>query len=342
MNAVMDERDRVSMSKRDALRNLAGFFIEMMESGDLPPWAQSWRDAPVPRSVRGHQYTGLNRLYLEGLAAKMRYRSPYWATQTWVENLGGAVPEDAPRGEVIGVFNARDRETREDTNSLAVKVTLVVNVQEVFKEIPPWNPEPPVDSRFDKAKIIMDSYFRKENSGPSLAYNAAGRNPLYRPGLDEIEMPEHGRFYTTDGFYHELFHEMAHSTGHRSRLNRSGVADFDYFGSHQYGREELVAEMTAAMMCRESDIDSVQENMDAAAYLRSWLRSIRESPGTLYNAIDDADRATNHLLSRKTGREKGKFRRTRTKDGKRIPPETVRQALKKIREREEKEQRESR
>ena len=320
-------------TRRDTLRNLADFFIEMMEGGDLPPWARSWRDAPVPRSARGRRYAGLNRLYLEGLAAKMRYRSPYWATRRWVESLGGAVPEGAPWAEVTGVFNVRDRETREDTNSLAVRVWLVVNVQEVFKEVAPWDPEPPVDSRFDKARLIADSYLRRlENAGPSLAYNAAGRNPLYRPSSDEIEMPEHDRFYTTDGFYHELFHEMAHSTGHRSRLNRVGVADFDHFDSNRYGREELVAEMTAAMMCRESDIDSVQENRDAAAYLKGWLGSIRESPDMLYNTIDDAERATNHLLRMKTGG-------LHNSDGK---PETVGQALAEIRKWEEKEQKERR
>lgn len=325
------EGDRVR-TRRDTLRNLADFFIEMMEGGDLPPWARSWRNAPVPRSVYGRQYTGVNRLYLEGLTAKMRYRSPYWATRSWVEKLGGAVPEGAPWGEVEGVFNVRDRATREDTNSLAVKVTPVINIQEVFKEVPPRYPDPPVDSRFDKARLISDSYLRRpENAGPSLTYNPAGRNPLYRPGADEIEMPDHGRFYTTDGFYHELFHEMAHSTGHRSRLNRSGVADFDHFGSYQYGMEELVAEMTAAMMCRESDIDSVQENMDAAAYLKSWLRSIWESPNMLYNAIDDAARATNHLLRMKAGGYNS--------DGK---PKTVGQALAEIREQEEKERKEER
>ena len=319
-------------TRRDTLRNLADFFIEMMEGGDLPPWARSWRDAPVPRGARGRRYTGFNRLYLEGLAAKMRYRSPYWATRRWVENLGGAVPEGAPWAEVTGVFNVWDRERREDTGSLAVKVTLVVNVQEVFKEVLPWDPEPPVDSRFYKARLISDSYLeRPENEGPSLAYNAAGITPLYRPGTDEIEMPSHGRFYTTDSFYHGLFHEMAHSTGHESRLNRSGVANFNHFGSHRYGREELVAEMTAAMICRESDIDSVQENVGAAAYLRGWLRSIRESPDTLYDAIDDAARATSHLLNRKTG--------AYNSDGK---PQTVGQALAGIREWEEKERKKTR
>ena len=319
-------------TRRDTLRNLADFFIEMMEGGDLPPWARSWRNAPVPRSARGRRYTGLNRLYLEGLAAKMRYRSPYWATRRWVENLGGAVPEGAPWAEVTGVFNVWDRERREDTGSLAMKVTLVVNVQEVFKEVLPWEPEPPVDSRFYKARLISDSYLeRPENEGPSLEYNAAGITPLYRPGTDEIEMPSHGRFYTTDSFYHGLFHEMAHSTGHESRLNRSGVANFNHFGSHRYGREELAAEMTAAMICRESDIDSVQEGRYAAAYLRSWLRSIRESPDTLYDAIDDAARATSHLLSRKTG--------AYNSDGK---PQTVGQALAGIREREEKERKKTR
>ena len=329
--------DRVTITRREALESLADFFIEMMESGDLPPWAQSWRDAPVPRSVRGHRYIGFNRLYLEGLTAKMRYRSPYWATQQWVESLGGAVPEGAPRGEVIGVFNIRDRQTREDIGGLKTRVTSLVNVEEVFKEVPPWEPGPPDDGRFEKARLIRNSYLDPSNfiavmrseepeSPPSLDYSPVVRTPRYFPKADKIEMPDHARFHTTDGFYHALFHEMAHSTGHETRLNRPGVAEFDHFGSYQYGEEELVAEMTAAMMCRESDIDSVQENMDAASYLRSWLRSIRESPNMLYNAIDQSLRATNHLLGKTTG--------TYNPDGK---PQTVRDALEKMRQWDEKE-----
>lgn len=336
-----DTRGRVTITRREALTQLAGFFIGMMENGDLPPWAQSWRNAPIPISVRGHRYVGFNRLYLEGLAAKMRYRSPRWATRHWVESLGGAVPESATWGEVTGVFNVRDRETREDTGGLRTRVTSVVNVEEVFKEVPRWDPGPPDGERFNKARKIAEPYlmrslksgsrfalvsFAKNPPPPSLVYNPAVRNPRYLPNSDEIEMPDHGRFHTTDGFYHALFHEMAHSTGHEDRLKRPGVADFDHFGSYQYGEEELIAEMTAAMMCRESDIDSVHENIDAAAYLRGWLRSMRESPDMLYNAIDKATRATNHLLGMKTGQS--------NPDGK---PQTVRQALEEIRKREEKE-----
>ena len=337
-----DTQGRVTITRREALEQLAGFFIEMMEDGDLPPWAQSWRNAPIPISVRGHRYVGFNRLYLEGLAAKMRYRSPRWATRYWVENLGGAVPESATWGEVTGVFNVRDRETREDTGGLRTRVTSVVNVEEVFKEVPPWKPEPPDDGRFYKARLVSDSYLRPSGFAlmqtekpppppPSLVHNPSVRGPVYRPALDEIQVPGHDRFHTTDGYYHALFHEMAHSTGHEKRLNRPGVADFDHFGSYQYGEEELIAEMTAAMMCRESDIDSVNENIDAAAYLRGWLRSMKETPDMLYNAIDQATRATNHLLSMKTGMHNS--------DGK---PQTVRDALEKIRDWEEKERKEER
>ena len=338
--------DSVIITRREALSQLAEFFIDMMESGDLPPWARSWRDAPIPISVRGRQYTGFNRLRLEGLAAKMRYRSPYWATKDWVEKLGGVVPKDAQWGELTETFDVRDRETREYTGDLATKVTYRVNVGEVFKEVPPWEPEPPDDERFKKARLIAEPYlmrtlgsrsrfslaiFAKNPPPPSLEYNAAVRNPRYLPNSDEIEMPEHDRFYATDGFYHSLFHEIAHSTGHENRLNRPGVAEFDHFGSYQYSEEELVAQMTAAMLARYAGIDSTSEDMRSAAHLKSWLGRMGESPNMLYNAIDQSLRATNHLLRMKTGKSNS--------DGK---PQTVGQALEEFRKREEKERKKER
>lgn len=337
-----DTQDRVTITRREALTQLADFFIEMMENGDLPPWARSWRDVPVPISVRGHRYVGFNRLYLEALTAKMRYRSPHWATRQWVENLGGAVPEGATWGKVTGVFNVRDRLTREDSGALRTRVTSLVNVEEVFKEVPPWEPEPPNDRRFEKAQLISDSYLRPSGfvlmqtekpppPPPSLDLNPVVSGPLYRPTLDEIQVPGHDRFHTTDSYYHSLFHEIAHSTGHEKRLKRPGVAEFDHFGSYQYSEEELVAQMTAAMLARDAGIDSASEELRSAAYLKFWLGAMGESPNMLYNAIDQSLRATNFLLGMNTGMP--------TPDGK---PQTVRDALEETRKREEKERKEER
>ena len=342
-----DTQGRVTITRREALTQLVDFFIEMMENGDLPPWAQSWRNAPVPRNVDKpphRPYTGFNRLYLEGLASKMRYRSPCWTTREWVEKRSGVVPEGATWGSVTGVFNGRDRETREDTGGLRTKVTPVVNVEEVFKEMPAWEPEPPDDGRFEKARKIAEPYLMRPLSGsrssagflrlsraknpppPSLVPNPAVSGPLYRPTLDEIQVPGHDRFHTTDSYFHSLFHEMAHSTGHEKRLKRPGVAEFDHRGSYQYSEEELVAQMTAAMLARDAGIDSASEELRSAAYLKFWLGAMGESPNMLYNAINQSLRATNYLLGMETGHSNS--------DGK---PQTVRQALEEIRKREEKE-----
>ena len=297
MNAVADERDRVSMSKRVALESMAELFIEMMRAGVVPPWAKSWRTIPRPRNVEGRPYSGINRLFLEIITDFWDYQSPYWTTRGWVEKRGGIVPKDARSVEVIAIFRVKDRQTGEDSNALAATGYVVYNVEEIFKEVPRWEPEPLDERRFAKARRIVDSYLRnRDNLGPTLEYDSFIRSPSYYPGWDKIVMPRRGLFDTNDEFYHSLFHEMTHSTGHETRLNRRGVTRYDHFGSHQYGEEELVAGMTAAMLARETGIDSAPGELNSAAYLQSWLGSMEESPEMLVSAIDESERALRYLL----------------------------------------------
>ncbi len=102
-------------------------------------------------------------------------------------------------------------------------------------------------------------------------------------------MPALEAFDTTDHYYSTLFHEMGHSTGHAERLNREGVADFDRFGSHQYAREELVAEMTAAMLSAVVGIDSTIAT--SAAYLAHWRDAIASDNRLIVKAAGEAQKA---------------------------------------------------
>lgn len=287
--------DRISMSRREALEHLADSLMDAMRAGVAPPWAKSWRRAPTPRNVEGRPYSGLNRLFLEIISEVRDYQSPYWTTRDWVEKRGGVIPEGARYGFAVSIFGVRDRETGEDSNAMAMTSHILYNIEEIFKEVPRWEPPPLDEKRFAKANRLRDSYFRNPK-GPSLTYDRFTRAPHYSMGWDAIWIPGRGQFETSDGFYHTLFHEMAHSTGYHTRLARPGVVDYDHFGSYRYGGEELVAELTAALLARETGIDSEHEEMRSAAYLESWLRTMEESPDMLVRAIEDSERAARYLM----------------------------------------------
>jgi antirestriction protein ArdC len=106
-------------------------------------------------------------------------------------------------------------------------------------------------------------------------------------------VPELAQYDRPEEYYSTLFHEMGHSTGHPDRLNRKQTGGF---GSHDYGREELIAEMTNAYLCAEAGIQVTFDN--SAAYLASWIRTIREDVRAVVVAAGAAQRAADHILNR--------------------------------------------
>ena len=94
-------------------------------------------------------------------------------------------------------------------------------------------------------------------------------------------MPEMQAFESAEAYYRALFHELVHSTGHRNRLERDGIANPARFASHEYSEEELIAEMGASMLAGFSGIATPEADDNAAAYLHFWLKKLRAEPKLL-------------------------------------------------------------
>lgn len=119
-----------------------------------------------------------------------------------------------------------------------------------------------------------------------------GDDAYYSIAKNEIVIPEKKQFKDGESFYSNLAHEMAHSTGAESQLNRLKPTSF---GSKEYAREELIAELTAALTCQRY---GMQKNLkdDSAAYLKSWLDSLHESPKFIQTVLMDVKKAS-HMIS---------------------------------------------
>ncbi len=113
----------------------------------------------------------------------------------------------------------------------------------------------------------------------------------YSPSIDTVVTCPHTAFSTPDEFFSTLAHELGHSTGHASRLNRKANGRF---GSSSYAKEELVAETTAIMCCASVGLLSTYEN--SIAYLKSWLRAVKDSGDSLVWAFKEASKATSWIL----------------------------------------------
>jgi antirestriction protein ArdC len=131
---------------------------------------------------------------------------------------------------------------------------------------------------------------------PNAPVRTQADQAFYRPSTDTVAMPGIDCFHDAQGFYATLFHELTHSTGHASRLNRPGIMEKAIFGSGEYGKEELVAEMGSAMLCAIAGINNEQIVENSAAYLANWLKAIREDSRLLLQAAAQAQKAADHIL----------------------------------------------
>ncbi len=121
------------------------------------------------------------------------------------------------------------------------------------------------------------------------------KTPHYTPELDYIGIPSKSSFDTSGNYYSTLAHEMAHSTGHKSRLDRVGVS-----GSERtkliYSFEELIAELSAVFTTKHLGIDGNLENH--ASYINSWLAAMRNDKKFIFKAASQAQKATEFILKR--------------------------------------------
>ena len=133
----------------------------------------------------------------------------------------------------------------------------------------------------------------------------SGARACYNPSRDIVEMPREELFEKPEAFYSTLFHEMNHSTGHESRLNRSTFREKPQFGSHAYSKEELIAEMGAAYLCGHAGIENtVLDN--SAAYINTWISRLEDDKTLVIQAASHAQKSADYILGRSLEETVGK------------------------------------
>ena len=127
------------------------------------------------------------------------------------------------------------------------------------------------------------------------AGNEKQNEAFYRPSTDEIHLPLREQFPQIAEYYSTAFHEATHSTGHKSRLDR--LSSPAWFGSENYSKEELVAEMGAAILMNELGIETNGSFKNSAAYIQSWLHALRDDNKMIVSAAGKAEKAVKLILN---------------------------------------------
>ena len=275
--------------------------IKLLEQ-EIVPWRRPWSAAGLPRNlVSKKTYRGINLFLLSAT----KYASPYWMTFKQANQLGGSVRK-GEHGEVI-VFWKVDQVAESATGADMEKVEADKRRRFVLRYFRVWNLEqcdlpqavldklPKIETHHHDPIEAAERIVREMPNAPVIQYG--GSKAFYSPLTDRITLPSPELFTSIDEFYATLDHELLHSSGHRSRLNRDTLTEAAPFGSPAYVGEELVAEMGAAFLCAEAGISpTVIDNQ--AAYIQGWLAKLRGDKRLVVVAAAQAQRAADYILSR--------------------------------------------
>ena len=273
--------------------------VTALEAGRIP-WAKPWSTAgavdPFPRNFRtGVPYRGANILTLWASA----YASPYWLTFKQAKELSGTVRKGETGTPILFWKIATDRgETRETTKpttedveskrSFLCRSYTVFNVEQCDGLELPASPSPAPRPEI-KSNQACEALVSGWEGRPSLHLeNDHEGRAYYRPGTDSVHMPVSSRFVDKPHYYATLFHELIHSTGHASRLNRVFGKSF---GDALYSKEELIAEVGASFLCAIAGISNQRAEQNSTAYLQSWIAALKGDARLIVTASAAAQKA---------------------------------------------------
>jgi antirestriction protein ArdC len=283
---------------RDYYQEVTDRIISALEAG-TPPWRKPWDPdkaggPAMPRNAAtGQRYRGINVLTLGMSALAFTSGDPRWATYKQAEDRGWQVrkSERGTTGFFFKRLELRDGEKPDDEEAVrrvpllrAFSLFHASQIDGIPDFIPPTIEEAPW--RAPEAAEIIGT-----NSGAVVRFG--GERAFYSPSTDHIQMPPHGAFASAAGFCGTLIHEMSHWTGAEARLNRDLR---NRFGSHDYAREELRAEIGQMMVCAELGIADCDFSNNAA-YVASWLEKLRSDRKEIFRAAADAQRIADYLLA---------------------------------------------
>jgi antirestriction protein ArdC len=291
--------------------------IGFLDAGIIPwqkPWSGGSHNAPRSAST-GKIYRGMNLALLSCAG----HESPWWMTFGQAKKLGGAVKKGEKAFPIhYWKFNPKREckhclgvgcDTCGGTGTYRPMPNLfsfnVFNASQVdgLDEKYYGSLEKPADvnefTPIEAAEKICDEY----PDSPATFHDQQDR-AYYSPSSDEIHLVTREQFVSDDEYYSVRFHEMVHSTGHKSRLDRDGITGSNFFGSHGYSKEELVAEMGSTFLCGIAGIDKDEIVQNSAAYIQSWKKALTENTDWLVWAGSRAAKSTDHILGTEYTKEK--------------------------------------
>ncbi|RIW13400.1 DUF1738 domain-containing protein [Algoriphagus lacus] len=291
-------------SPTDVYENFTRLILDKLEQG-IVPWYQPWNTKGLPSNyLTKKPYRGINFWLLISLNHEM----PYYLTFQQAKELGGMVKKGSraipicywnyvfkhkETGRTIPEGLLADYPIESLTKVCFLKEYKVFPIEQI--EGIDWVLPEQAEDRSLPVLDRCESVYSEMYEPPRFIHDK--EEAFYHPKLDLINLPPKPRFKSVEDYYAVLYHELVHSTGHHSRLNRPGVEEIDYFGSENYSNEELIAEMGAGYLCGFTGIQNKRLVDNQASYIQNWIARLKNDKQLLIDAASKAQKAVDYILN---------------------------------------------
>ncbi len=283
----------MSNQKVNVYQSVTNRIIEQLENGIIP-WHKPWSGVASGafNRVSKKPYSLLNQMLLE-------HDGEYATFKQWSE-LGGKIKKGA-KSEIVVFWKIVSVTEEEDGKEIKKSIPLlkyyrVFHVSDV-EGVEPLTVDKVEHEPIVEAEKIKQDYMERENIE---IREAITNEAYYSPIADYINVPCKEQYSDIAEFYSTLFHEMVHSTGHKTRLSRlDPMMKLAAFGSEDYSKEELIAECGSAMLMNHIGIESEKTIKNSAAYIQSWIRVLKNDNKFIVSAAGKAEKAVRYILEGK-------------------------------------------
>ncbi len=260
--------------------------IKILEGIDAGKWSKGWFPCTGAYNVvTKRQYTGMNQFNL----SMLDYEIPMYSTFKGWQSIQCNVKK-GEKGHQIQVYSINkklDKETGKEKTVFYSNVAYVFNVAQVEGELPKYeNSKNPESTNDEIEKFISNCDINTIHKFSNKAY--------YQPATDQVSMPKFEQFKGSVEYYSTLFHEYAHATGNKNRLNRDLSGSF---GSSNYAFEELIAELSSVFTMQHLGYYDTEIREDHLQYLKSWLQALKNDNKFILKASSKAIKSTEWLIS---------------------------------------------
>lgn len=289
--------------KRDFRQEVTNQIIEMLENGTAP-WQKPWEPGALQlpfNPTTDRTYRGGNALHLMAVAARKGFDDPRWLTYRQARANGWQVRK-GEKGSQIEFWqfeNAQRSTSRPDGTDSEEQLSGRENagpirrIYTVFNAgqidgIPKYAPRQRQEWEIAEAgESIL------QNSGANIRHDQRDR-AFYNRSEDAVHLPLQAAFRSAPDYYGTALHELAHWTGHPSRLNRQTLNESYRFGDQNYAKEELRAELASVFLSAERGVPHNPEQH--AAYVGSWIQALQQDKNEIFRAAKDAHKAADFII----------------------------------------------